>query len=158
MLEEAEFAFFRGALGGGLVDLVGVVADDLAELDASEEVLVGLGDLAEDGVGPHVLDVGFDEGSALLDGLDDLLFAHDGLIDEGVLPGGQLARGQDVLLRLFLAEEAWLPKAGSAVAMRAASSRPAVECFRKIMILGSCGDPSGHPCCSLMLVQKRVTG
>ena len=83
---------------------VGVVADDLAEFDAAEEVLIGLGDLTEDGVRAHVLDVGLDERSALLDGLDDFLLASDGLVDEGVLPGGQLARGQDVLLRLFLAE------------------------------------------------------
>ena len=70
------------------VDGVGVVADDLAEFDAAEEVLIRFGDLTEDRVGPHVLDVGLDERSPLLDGLDDFLLADDGLIDESVLCGG----------------------------------------------------------------------
>ncbi len=37
VLEEAELAVVAGALRGGLVDLVGLVADDLVELDAGED-------------------------------------------------------------------------------------------------------------------------
>ncbi len=105
VLEEAELAVVAGALRGGLVDLVGLVADDLVELDACEVVLVGLRDLAEDRIGLHVLNVGFDEGSPLLDGLDDLLFAHDGLVNKGALRGGELACRQDILWLLLLADE-----------------------------------------------------
>ncbi len=100
-----EEATFRGSLGGCGVGGVGVVADDLAELDAAEEVLIRFGDLAEDGIGAHVLDVGLDERSPLLDGLDNFLLAQDGLIDKGTLSRGQLARGKYVLLRLLLAKK-----------------------------------------------------
>ena len=41
VLEEAELsAVDRLALGGGFVHFIGIIADDLIELDASEEVLV----------------------------------------------------------------------------------------------------------------------
>ena len=105
VLEEAELAVVLGALGGVFVDLVGVVADDLAEFDAAEEVLVGLGNLAEHGIGPHVLDVGFDEWSALLNGFDDVLFADDGLVDKSVLARREFARRHAVIDLLLLAEQ-----------------------------------------------------
>ena len=88
-----------------LVVLVLVVVDDLAEVDAGEEVLVGLRHLGEDGVGLHVLDVSLDQGGALLDGLDDLFLAQDCLVDEGILGCVGLASGQVVLGGLLLSEE-----------------------------------------------------
>ena len=108
-----------------------------------EEVLVGLGNLAQNGIGPHVLDVGLDERSPLLDGLDDVLLARDGLIDQRVLRCGRLARSREniLLASSCLQERQLQPVAGRVVATKSASSRPAVDCFRRIMIYGSYGDP-----------------
>jgi len=85
--------------------LYGPVADDFAELNPTEEVLVGLGDLTQDWIGLHVLNVGFEERSTVLDGLDDLFLTEDGLVDQRVLASGELARGQDVLILLLLADK-----------------------------------------------------
>src|SRR5258708_2678376 len=64
-----------------------------------------VGELGEGGGGLHVLDVCLDEGSTLLDGLDDLLFASDCLVDESILARGELACGQNVFWLLLLAKE-----------------------------------------------------
>jgi len=141
LLEEAQLA----AVGVALVDLIGAVANDLAELHAAQEVLIGVRDLTDNGVRLHVLDVGFDERRPLLDNLDDLFFATDCLIDQGILafwPAVSLREGRASSGCFFLPnierpDAAWEEKA---VATKNASSSPAVECFRKIMIYGSCGD------------------
>src|SRR5580692_8018703 len=78
VLEEAELAA-SCARRRILVDRVGVVVDDAFEVDAAKEVLVGLGNLAQEWIGFHVLDIGLDERSPLFDRLDDDLLAHDGL-------------------------------------------------------------------------------
>src|SRR6185437_2196158 len=71
---------------------------------AGQEVLVGLRDLEQHRIGSHVLDIGFDERSTLLDHLDDLFFPTDGLVDQGVLRRGELA-ARHLLLDLLLAED-----------------------------------------------------
>ena len=103
VLEEAAHLALRLALHGILPELV--VADDLAEVDAGEVVLIGQRYLEEDRIRPHVLDVGLDDRSALLDDLDDLLFPDDGLVDEGVLSSGQLPCRRLVLVILLLAPQ-----------------------------------------------------
>src|ERR1700682_268906 len=105
VLDKAELAIVPGALGGGVVDLISVIIDDLAELHATQEVLVRVRNLSQDSVGAHVLDVSLHQRRAVLDGLHDFLLASDGLVDQSVLAGGQLARGQNVLLGLLLADE-----------------------------------------------------
>ena len=64
----------------------------------------GNGDLTEDGIRRHLLDVGFEDGSAILDGLDDYLFASDGLVDKSVLRRRELTGGQEILVGLFLSD------------------------------------------------------
>ena len=104
VLEEAQFALLGGEVA--FVILVGVVVDDLAEVDARQEVLIGLGDLEQDRIGLHVLDVGLHQRRALLDHLDDFLLAQDRLVDQGILRGGELAPRHGVLGRgLLLAED-----------------------------------------------------
>src|ERR1700723_3450308 len=86
VLEEAKLAA-SCARRRILVDRVGVVVDDAFEVDAAKEVLVGLGNLAQEWIGFHVLDIGLDERSPLFDRLDDDLLAHDGLVDQRILCG-----------------------------------------------------------------------
>jgi hypothetical protein len=57
-------------------------------------------DLAQDRIRFHVLDVGLNERSALLDGLDDL-FTRDRLIDEDVLSRSELGCRQNILRDFF---------------------------------------------------------
>ena len=102
-LKKDKLALLR--LEVALVLVVLVVVDDLAEVDAREEVLVGLGHLEEHRIGLHVLDVGLDERSALLDDLDHFLLADDRLVDQGILGRRQLAPGHCVLVGLLLAED-----------------------------------------------------
>src|SRR4030088_3454643 len=45
-------------------------------------------------------------------------------------------------------------EAEKVVATKNASVRPAIECFRKIMIYGSCGDPRVNVVMVLMLVHR----
>ena len=105
ILKESQLTVVASALRGRLIYLVGLVADDLVELDACEMMLVGLGNLAENRIWLHVLDVGFNERGPLFDSLDDHLFARDGFIDERALRRGELARRQDILWLLLLTDE-----------------------------------------------------
>jgi hypothetical protein len=102
IFEESELAA-RGPLRGVLINSVGAVANDVFEVDTSEEVLVRLGDLTEDGIRLHILNVGLDQRRAFFDRLDDDLFADDGFIDEGVLRRGGFAVRRDVAILLLLA-------------------------------------------------------
>ncbi len=99
MLELAHEAALSVFLLGGKAGF----ADDLAEVDASEEVLVRQRRLEHDGIGLHVLDVGFDERRTRPYLLDDDAFADDGFIDERVLRSGRLASDRGVV-DLLLAE------------------------------------------------------
>ncbi len=56
-------------------------------------------------VGLHVLDVGLDQRSALLDDLDDFFLADDRFVDQRILGGGEFAARHGVLLRLLFAED-----------------------------------------------------
>ena len=84
--------------------LVRIVADDLAEVDAAQKVLVGCWDLQQRRIRPHVLDVGLNQRCTILDYLDHLGLARDCLVDQGVLRRRELARGQ-IVFRLLLAEQ-----------------------------------------------------
>ena len=74
----------------------------LLELDAPKEVLVGFGNLAQNRIGLHVLDVGLDERSPLLDSLDDDLLADDRLVDQRVLRCRWFARSREIVVFLLL--------------------------------------------------------
>ena len=103
VLEEGQFALLR--LEVALVILVGVIVDDLAEVDAGQVVLVRLRHLQQQRIGLHVLDVGLDQGSAFLDNLDHFLLAGDCLVNQRILSRGQLAARHGVLFDLLLAED-----------------------------------------------------
>lgn len=109
LLEEANLL----ARSRGLVDVVRLVADDLVEVDATKEVLVGVRNLAQDGVGPHVLNVGLNQRSPLPDRRDDDLLASDGLVNQRILAGRKLTRWKDVILCvLLLAADVWKAHTG----------------------------------------------
>ena len=68
----------------------------LPKFDAAQEVLVGGGDFAVDRIGMEGLDVGFDDGRALAEEVDNFALADDGLVDERGLregEGGRLRAG-----------------------------------------------------------------
>ena len=85
---------------GGRAGLESLVEEALAEIHAAQHVLVGDGDLVELHVGTGVLDVCFHQRRALLDRLDQHLFAPDGLDHQGLLLGGE--RVNRLVLGLFL--------------------------------------------------------
>src|SRR5882757_9010351 len=101
MLEESHLVA-AAALRGLLVDRVGLVIDDALEIDAAEEVLVGLGHLTKERVGLHVLDVSLNQGRPFLDGLDDHLLANDRLVDERVLRRRRFTRSREIIGLLLL--------------------------------------------------------
>ena len=77
-------------LAGGILRLIGLVEEALAEVDAAERVLIAHGNLVELYIGPGVLDVGLHQRSALLDRLDQNLLLPNGLLHERGLIRGQL--------------------------------------------------------------------
>ena len=72
--------------------LVGLVEKALAEVDAAQHVLVGDRHLVELDVRPGVLDVGLHQRRALLNVLDQHLFAADGLLHQRRLFRRELVR------------------------------------------------------------------
>ena len=130
VLEEAELAVVGGSLGGGLVDLVRLVADDLGELDAGEEVLVGLGDLAEDGIRTSCSGCrSRPAGARSLTVLTTSFSRTMALSMRAFWPAVSLRDGRTSSFGFFLPTRGKAAEAGSAVAMMAASNRPAVGMF-----------------------------
>ena len=78
VLEESLFVI-RSATGEA------VLTDDLAKIDACEEVDVTIDGLAHDGVWTHVLDVGLNDRAALPERLNDNRLTSDGFVDQGIL-------------------------------------------------------------------------
>ena len=84
----------------GRAGFVCLVEEAPAEVDAAQRVLVFDRHLVELHVGPRVLDVGLHQRRALLNGLDQHLFASDGSFHQRGLFGGELVRL--FVLRLLL--------------------------------------------------------
>src|SRR5437763_4504214 len=101
MLEESHLAA-AAALRGVLVDGVRLIIDDVLKINAAEEVLVRFGDLTQERIGLHVLDISLNERSPLLDSLDDHLLASDRLVDERVLRWRRFARSREIVVLLLL--------------------------------------------------------
>ena len=86
---------------GYRVDLVLLICNDLAELHPVKEVAIGHRILGQNRVGPHVLDISFDERRALFDCRDNRMLSHNGPIDQGTLAGSELAHSNWIVLLLL---------------------------------------------------------
>jgi len=75
-----EKAFLALRISGTVLERL--VDKSLAEINPAENVLVVNRNLVELYIGPRVLNVGFHQRRTLLDGLDDVLFAQDSLVDQ----------------------------------------------------------------------------
>jgi hypothetical protein len=101
-------------------------------------VFVRLGYLDQGGVRLHVLDVGLDQRSAFLDGLNDFLLADDALSMSAFCAGVSFRPGMVSCSTFFLPKMAAPAEAGIVAARRRVRIvAPAVDLAREIMIYGS---------------------